>query len=327
MGTMIQRLELDEAAVRGERFADHHKDLKNFSDILCLTHPEKITDIHRAYFEAGSDIVETNSFGASPVGMVEFDLPLESGRRNQPRRRRMCSQSGRRVDRADTGQASIRCRIDRTDHHATRHQHQRRSGSSRHDLRGDGRQLSGASRFAGDAGVDILLPETAIDTLNLKACLFAIQDFFDAGGRRVPVMASGTFAEGGRTFVSAQSVEAFLDCDQSLSAAVGRHELRLGPRCDAAAHRRAISRRQHSDQLSSQCRACPTRWASSISVPKRWRRKSASMPTTVGSTSSAVAAARRPTTSVRSPSGSGSQAETRIRPARSTPGCRGNCRW
>ncbi len=77
MGTMIQRLGLDEAGVRGERFADHHKDLKNFSDILCLTHPEKITDIHSAYYEAGSDIVETNSFGASPVGMVEFDLPLE----------------------------------------------------------------------------------------------------------------------------------------------------------------------------------------------------------------------------------------------------------
>ena len=77
MGTMIQRLKLDEAAVRGDRFAEHHKDLKNFSDILCLTHPEKITGIHHAYYEAGSDIVETNSFGASPVGMLEFDLPVE----------------------------------------------------------------------------------------------------------------------------------------------------------------------------------------------------------------------------------------------------------
>ena len=77
MGTMIQRLELDEAAVRGDRFADHDADLKNFSDILCLTHPEKITAIHDAYYAAGSDIVETNSFGASPVGMVEFNLPIE----------------------------------------------------------------------------------------------------------------------------------------------------------------------------------------------------------------------------------------------------------
>ena len=77
MGTMIQRLKFDEAAVRGDRFADHHKDLKNFADILCLTHPEAITEIHRGYLEAGSDIVETNSFGASPVGMLEFELPLD----------------------------------------------------------------------------------------------------------------------------------------------------------------------------------------------------------------------------------------------------------
>ena len=79
MGTMIQRLQLDEAAVRGDRFADHDpsKDLKNFSDLLCLTHPNKITSIHDAYLEAGSDIVETNTFGASPVGMTEFDLPID----------------------------------------------------------------------------------------------------------------------------------------------------------------------------------------------------------------------------------------------------------
>ena len=76
-GTQIQALQLDEAAVRGERFADHHQDLKNFADILCLTHPEAITDIHRDYLAAGADIVETNTFGASPIGMVEFDLPLE----------------------------------------------------------------------------------------------------------------------------------------------------------------------------------------------------------------------------------------------------------
>src|SRR6056297_2652079 len=77
MGTMIQRLKLDEEAARGERFRDHHKDLSRFSDILCLTHADKITDIHRAYYEAGSDIVETNSFGASPIGMADFELPLE----------------------------------------------------------------------------------------------------------------------------------------------------------------------------------------------------------------------------------------------------------
>src|SRR3989304_7146728 len=76
MGTQVQALRLDEAGVRGERFADHHKDLKNFADILCLTHPSEVTDIHRRYLAAGADIVETNTFGASPIGMEDFDLPV-----------------------------------------------------------------------------------------------------------------------------------------------------------------------------------------------------------------------------------------------------------
>src|SRR5215207_6278570 len=77
MGTMIQRYNLSEEQVRGERFRGHHRDLVRFSDILCLTHPEKITEIHRQYLAAGADIVETNTFGASFVGMEEFDLPRE----------------------------------------------------------------------------------------------------------------------------------------------------------------------------------------------------------------------------------------------------------
>src|SRR5687768_14342352 len=77
VGTMIQRYQLTEEQVRGDRFHGHHKDLVRFSDILCLTHPEKITEIHRQYLAAGADIVETNTFGASLVGMDEFDLPRE----------------------------------------------------------------------------------------------------------------------------------------------------------------------------------------------------------------------------------------------------------
>ena len=77
MGTMVQALKLDEASIRGERFAKHDKDLGNFVDILCLTHPDKVTDIHRHYLHAGADIVETNTFGASLVGMEEFNLPSE----------------------------------------------------------------------------------------------------------------------------------------------------------------------------------------------------------------------------------------------------------
>ena len=77
MGTKVQALQLTEAMVRGERFRNHHKDLKNFVDILCLTHPDAIRQIHREYLAAGADIIETNSFGSSPIGMEEMELPSE----------------------------------------------------------------------------------------------------------------------------------------------------------------------------------------------------------------------------------------------------------
>lgn len=211
MGTMIQRLNLDEAAVRGDRFAKHHKDLNRFSDILCLTHASKITDIHRAYLEAGADIVETNSFGASPIGMIEFDLPLELvdeinraavacakkateefSERTPDRPRFVAGSIG-----PTSRQTAISTKVDDAAHRdVTFHE---MVDSYRHQV-----------ESLVKAGVDILLPETAIDTLNLKACLFAIDQFFSSGGRRVPVMVSGTFDKGGRTFVSGQSVEAFV---------------------------------------------------------------------------------------------------------------------
>ncbi len=211
MGTMIQRLNLDEAAVRGERFADHHKDLSRFSDILCLTHPEKITEIHREYFDAGSDIVETNTFGASAIGMIEFDLPDELGdeintaavacakeaaaeyTEKTPERPRFVAGSIGPTSR----QTAISTKVDDPAH---------RDVDFGQMMASYRRQVAALV----EAGVDILLPETAIDTLNLKACLFAIEDYFDNGGRRVPVMVSGTFDKGGRTFVSGQSVEAFV---------------------------------------------------------------------------------------------------------------------
>ncbi|MEL7337318.1 MAG: homocysteine S-methyltransferase family protein, partial [Planctomycetota bacterium] len=210
MGTMIQRFGLDEAAVRGERFADHHKDLKNFSDLLCLTHPEKITAIHNEYFQAGSDIVTCNTFGASPVGMVEFDLPLSL------------------VDEINA--AAVACA------RAAADQWNERTPDKPRFIAGSIGPTSRQTAISTDvedpaarntdfmemedsyyqqvkalmaAGVDILLPETAIDTLNLKACLFAIDRYFTESGSRIPVMISGTFDQSGRTFVSGQTVEAF----------------------------------------------------------------------------------------------------------------------
>ena len=210
MGTQIQALGLDEAAVRGERFAKHHKDLKNFSDILCLTHPNSVADIHRRYLAAGADIVETNTFGASPIGMEEFDLPLDLVREINVAAVKMarlaCDEYTEKTpDRPrfvagsigpTTKQTAISTQVD---------------DASYRGVTFDQMEASYYAQVAAlvDAGVDILLPETVIDTLNLKACLFAISRYFDESGKRVPVMISGTFSEGGATFVSGQEVEAF----------------------------------------------------------------------------------------------------------------------
>lgn len=210
MGTMVQGLALSEQQMRGERFASHHKDLKNFTDILCLTHPKSLVNIHRMYLEAGADIISTNTFGASPVGMEEFELPLELvGEINRAAvacaRQAADEITERTPDRprfvaASIGptakQTAISTKVDDPAYRNTTFK-----------IMADSYYAQVASLV--DAGTDILLIETVIDTLNLKACLFAISQYFEETKKRVPVMVSGTFDKGGRTFVSGQSVEAF----------------------------------------------------------------------------------------------------------------------
>ena len=209
-GTQIQALGLDEAAIRGERFAGHDKDLKNFADILCLTRPDDMTAIHGRYLQAGADIIETNTFGASPLGMDEFNLPrglvdeinLAAVRcartacedfveKNPGRPRFVAGSIG-----PTTKQTAISTSVEDASFRAVTFQEMAESYYAQ-------------VKSLVEAGVDILMPETAIDTLNLKACLFAIQKYFDQTGSRIPVMVSATFDTGGGTFVSGQTVEAF----------------------------------------------------------------------------------------------------------------------
>ncbi len=215
MGTMIMRLGLDEAAKRGERFRDHCEgdpdiQLVNFSDLLCLTRPDDITQIHREYLAAGADIVETNTFGASLVGIQEFRFPREMVRelnlaaaacarkaadefteRTPDRPRFVAGSIG-----PTTKQMAISTRVDDPAWRAITF-----------DEMADSYYEQIAALI--DGGVDILLAETFIDTLNLKACLFAMERCFCEKGVRLSVMASGTFGDGGGTFVSGQVVEAF----------------------------------------------------------------------------------------------------------------------
>ncbi|HND51664.1 MAG TPA: methionine synthase, partial [Pirellulaceae bacterium] len=210
MGTMIQALKLGENDVRGDRFAKHPKDLSRFADILCLTRPDDITQIHREYLDAGADIIETNTFGASVVGMDEFDLPRELVREInlaavRCARRAADEFTARTPDRPrfvagsigpTTKQMAISTKVDDPAYRAVTFPQMV-----------DSYYEQVAALIEG--GVDLLLPETVIDTLNLKACLFAIDKYCAEHGVRVPVIASGTFTAQGVTFVSAQSIEAF----------------------------------------------------------------------------------------------------------------------
>jgi 5-methyltetrahydrofolate--homocysteine methyltransferase len=210
MGSLIQAYHLTEADVRAERFADHHKDLVRFSDIYCLTQPHKITEIHRLYLAAGADIIETNSFGASAVGMADFELPREMVReinfaavacaRKAVDEFNEKTPSKQRFVAGSIGptakQMAISTKVDDAAYRGTNFDEM---------VDSYGEQVAALI----EAGVDLLLPETFIDTLNLKACLFAIDRYCQEHGVYVPIMASGTFGDGGATFVSGQSIEAF----------------------------------------------------------------------------------------------------------------------
>ena len=209
MGTMVQALKLTEQDVRGERLAEHPVDLQNFVDILCLTRPRDVVDIHRKYLLAGADIVTTNTFGASPVGMAEFHLANEYVREINTAAVKCAREAAESVET----QQPDRPRFVAGSIGPTTKQTAISTDVEDPGFRGATFEQMSASYYQQvaalvEAGVDLLLPETVIDTLNLKACLFAISQYFEETGRVVPVMVSGTFSNAGVTFVSSQTVEA-----------------------------------------------------------------------------------------------------------------------
>ncbi len=210
MGSMIYGLGLTEEQVRGERFKDHHKDLKNCTDIMGLTNPDAITGLHRQYLEAGADIIETNTFNASPVGLADFDLPVEVVREINI----AAVANARKATDEFTALTPDRPRFVAGSIGPTSQQTAISTNVEDASFRGITFEEMEVSYYEQvkalvEGGVDILFPETVIDTLNLKACLFAIDRYFEESGNIVPVMVSGTFAESGSTFVSGQVVEAF----------------------------------------------------------------------------------------------------------------------
>ena len=210
MGSMIYGLELTEEQVRGDRFADWPKDLKNCTDVMGLTNPDAIVGIHRQYLEAGADIIETNTFNASPVGLSDFDFDADVVREIN----RAAVANARKAADEFTALTPDRPRFVAGSIGPTSQQTAISTNVEDPGWRGTTFEEMEESYYVQvealvEAGVDILFPETVIDTLNLKACLFAISRYFETSGNSVPVMVSGTFAESGSTFVSGQVVEAF----------------------------------------------------------------------------------------------------------------------
>ncbi len=207
MGTMVHQLGLDEQGFRGTRFADHHRDLKNCIDVLTLTQGDSIRGIHAAYLEAGADIVETNTFGATSMALADFGLQKQTREINL-----VAARLAREAADAATAKTPDKPRFVAGSIGPTNKQLSiagNVADPGHRDVTFD--QMVAAYREQIEAlvegGVDILLAETAFDTLVLKSCLHAIEQVFADTGVKLPVMASFTIFDGGRT-LSAQTVEA-----------------------------------------------------------------------------------------------------------------------
>ncbi|MCW5630575.1 MAG: homocysteine S-methyltransferase family protein [Rhodoferax sp.] len=207
MGTMIQRLKLDEAQYRGERFKDFHKDVKGNNELLSLTRPDVIQDIHAKYLAAGADMVETNTFGATTVAQADYDMAELA--------REMNLQSAR-IARAACDQFSTPDKprfvvgaLGPTPKTASISPDVNDPGARNIDFE----QLRAAyfeqTQALIEGGADVLMVETIFDTLNAKSALFAIDEVFEATGERLPLIISGTVTDASGRILSGQTVTAF----------------------------------------------------------------------------------------------------------------------
>ena len=207
MGTMIQRHRLSEADFRGERFADHPRDLQGDNDLLVLTRPDVVRAIHDAYLAAGADIVETNTFGATSIAQADYGLEHVA--------REMNVAAARLAREAADAVATpawprfVAGALGPTP----------KTASISPDVNDPGArnvtfdELRAAYREQAEGllegGVDLFLVETIFDTLNAKAAIFALDELMDETGERLPVIVSGTVTDASGRILSGQTVGAF----------------------------------------------------------------------------------------------------------------------
>ncbi|HEY4765878.1 MAG TPA: homocysteine S-methyltransferase family protein [Candidatus Sulfotelmatobacter sp.] len=252
MGTTIRTYGMTEADIRGERFKDSTKGLLNDGDLFSLTKPEMIGDIHRRFLEAGADIIETNTFGATSITQSEFfvDDPRErSGRKDPAFYQKIIEDPFLGSLAWDINEQSARQCREWADRVGTATSRQRFvagaigpltvSLSNSPDADDPGfrvvtfDQVKAAytqqvrALIAG--GADLLLVETIFDSLNAKAALVAIREVFDQGGKELPVMISAAVGRGGETMISAQTTEAFWNAVRHVNPLAVGLNCSLGP--------------------------------------------------------------------------------------------------
>ena len=207
MGTMIQRFRLTEADFRGERFKDHPKDVKNNGELLNLTRPDVIRDIHEGYFAAGADIIETNTFGATSIAQDDYLLG--------PVAREMNLQAAR-IARAAADKFSTPAQprfvagaLGPTPKTASISPDVNDPAARNVDFETLRVAYYEQVEALVEGGSDLLLVETIFDTLNAKAALFAIDEYFVNSGERLPLIISGTVTDASGRILSGQTVTAF----------------------------------------------------------------------------------------------------------------------
>jgi len=205
MGTMVQSYNLEENDFRGERFKDHTKDLKGNNDILCLTKPDIVADIHKAYFDVGCDIVETNTFNANKISQLDYGMEAQSYELNFEAAQIACDVAKSYSDKP----RFVAGAIGPTN----------RTGSLSPDVNNPGfRNISfdelkeayyEQAKGLFDGGADLFLIETVFDTLNCKAALYAVKTLLEEKDSKLPILVSGTITDASGRTLSGQTVEAF----------------------------------------------------------------------------------------------------------------------
>jgi len=240
MGTMIQQYKLEEKDYRGKRFADFHRDVKGNNDLLSITQPQVIKSIHKEYLKAGADIIETNTFSSTTIGMADYDmqdLAYELNYESAKIAREAIDEFFKETPTLPFGEsrrgAFVAGAIGPTNRTLSLSPNVNDPGFRAITFDELVEAYTEQVRGLIDGGADLLLIETIFDTLNAKAALFAIQNYCEKINKKYPVMVSGTITDASGRTLSGQTTEAFLNSishvdllSVGLNCALGAKEMR-----------------------------------------------------------------------------------------------------